>query len=127
MTALPRELRKLREWIEAQRPYSDQTLEEALTADTAPLMNPARAMAERDFQGGVAMLTRAIREGKVSVRRPARPEPEPEPVDPHDPPVHFRPARIAQRIEHGASNAGVAGSNPAPGASSDSQDNGLPE
>ena len=112
---LPRELRKLREWLEDQRPYSDQTLEEALAADTPPLMNPARAMAEREFQGGVAMITRAIREGKLAVRREPKPEPEPEPVDPHDPPVHFRGAPVAQWTERGASNAKVAGSNPARG------------
>lgn len=112
---LPREVRKLREWLEAQRPYADQTLEEALAADTAPLINPARAMAEREFQGGVAMITRAIREGKLAVRRPPKPEPEPEPVDPHDPPVHFRGAPVAQGIEQGASNAKVAGSIPARG------------
>jgi hypothetical protein len=64
MTALSRELRKLREWLEAQRPYPDQTLEEALAADTAPLMNPARAMAERDFQGGVAMLKSASKRSR---------------------------------------------------------------
>jgi hypothetical protein len=87
-TNLPPELRKLREWIEEHRPYKDQTLEEALVADTSPFINPARALAERGFQDAVYMLASAIREGKVGIRRPHH-EPEPEPIDPHDPPVMF--------------------------------------
>jgi hypothetical protein len=89
-TNLPPELRRLREWLDERRPYRDQSLEEALVADTPPLINPARSLAERGFQDAVSMLASAIREGKVGVRRPRR-EPEPEPVDPHDPIIHFRP------------------------------------
>lgn len=111
---LPPELKRLRPWLEAQRPYKDVTLEDALSADTSPYVNPARALAERGFQDAVAMLAAAIREGRVGVRRPRR-APEPEPIDPHDPPVHFRGAPVAQRTEQGASNAQAAGSNPARG------------
>ena len=87
-TNLPPELRRLREWLDERRPYRDQTLDEVLVADTPPLINPARALAERGFQDAVSMLASAIREGKVGIRRPRR-EPEPEPIDPHDPPVSW--------------------------------------
>lgn len=86
---LPKELKRLREWLEEQRPYKDVTLDEALEADTSVYINPARAMTETGFQDAVSLLIRAIKDGKIVVARKRR---EIEVVLPQsiDPPVHFR-------------------------------------
>jgi hypothetical protein len=69
---LPRELEKLRPWLEEQRPYKDVSLEEALEADTSVFINPARSLTENGFQDAVSMLAAAIREGHVKVARKRR-------------------------------------------------------
>lgn len=81
---LPRELERLRDFLEAERPHKDLSLEESITEDAHPLANPARALATAEFQGGVFMLLRALEAGRITVarrRRPSTPEPPVEPSD----------------------------------------------
>lgn len=71
---LPRELAPIRDWLEEERPFKDQSLEDLLEADANVLVNPARGLAIQDFQGGIFMLVRGIRAGRVKVKRPVRPK-----------------------------------------------------
>lgn len=72
---LPRELAPIRDWLDDQRPWKDQSLEELLEADANVFVNATRALAIADFQGGVWMLAKAIREGRAKAKRRPRERP----------------------------------------------------
>jgi hypothetical protein len=71
---LPRELEPIREWLTEQRPWKDRTLEENVVEEANLLVNPTRALITNEFQGGIFMLIRAIRDGKIKTIRHRRPK-----------------------------------------------------
>lgn len=74
---LPRELEPIRDWLNDQRPWKDQSLEDLLEADANVFVNATRALAIQDFQGGVFMLAKAVREGRAKAIRKRKPKEPP--------------------------------------------------